>query len=235
MLADDRLDAARTSLQTSSNTNYLKAKHMDGRTPRRILVIGSTGGTGRVLLADGVHRGHAITAFARDPAALAGVDGLAGIAPGDARDEAAVGSALEDQDAVILTVSGRGEPGVSEAIARAVTAAAVAHGVQRIVATSAYGLVAKKPYVVASIVRRVFASEFADQQAADEIVEACGADWVILRATRLVGGSPKRPATVATGVLTSGPYSVTRAAYAAALLDHAETTDVTRTILNVTG
>ncbi|HLJ99444.1 MAG TPA: NAD(P)-binding oxidoreductase [Streptosporangiaceae bacterium] len=201
----------------------------------RIAVFGSTGGNGRLLLAQAVRRGHEVTAFARQARALDDTPGLAGIVEGDARDLSLAAKAVAGQQAVIMTVSGGGEPGVGTAIARTVVQAMDASGVPRLVATSAYGIVARKPYVAAPLIRRIFRAVFADQAAADEVIAASDLDWTIARATRLVGGQPRRPARVDTALFRGGPYSVSRQAYASVLLDLAENGGHPRQFVNVTG
>ena len=94
-------------------------------------MFGSTGGTGRLILAGASRRGHEVTAFARRPGALAGVPGLAAVVEGDGRDQDLAAKAVSGQEAVIMTVSGRGQPGVVAAVARAVTAAMAGAGLQR--------------------------------------------------------------------------------------------------------
>ena len=201
----------------------------------KIVVFGSTGGNGRLILQEAVRRGHVVTAFARQADALAGISGLAGVVTGDGRDQDAAGQAIAGQQAVIMTVSGRGVPGVGAGIASTVTAAMTAQNVRRLVATSAYGMVASRPWVVAPLVRRVFGKAFADQLAADQIIEASDLDWTIARATRLTGGADKRPARESVELFTKGPYSLARIAYAKALLDLAENDTYTRQIVNMTG
>ncbi len=201
----------------------------------RIAVFGSTGGNGRLVLADGIRRGHEVTAFARDAGALTGVAGLAAVVEGDGRDRVAVEKAIAGQGAVIVTVSGRGEAGVIAGIAGTVTAAMASLGVSRLVATSAYGLVATRPYVVAGVVRRIFAKEFADQAAADRIIAASELDWTVLRGTRLVGKPADGPARRSTALFTRGPYSLARSAFAAALVDLAQDRTAVRQIVNITG
>jgi uncharacterized protein YbjT (DUF2867 family) len=193
----------------------------------KLAVFGSTGGNGRLILAEAMRRGHEVTAFARRPDALAEVPGLAAVVGGDARDPADAGKAVTGQDAVIMTVSARGEPGASTAIA--------AEGVGRLVATSAYGMVATRPYVLAAVVRRAFRSVFADQAAADQVIEASALDWTILRATRLTARTASGPARLSARQFTKGPYSLTRRAYAAALVDEAENSAHVRRIINITG
>lgn len=41
-----------------------------GRRPRRLLIVGATGGTGRRLVAHALERGFTVTALVRDPARL---------------------------------------------------------------------------------------------------------------------------------------------------------------------
>src|SRR5205809_2612312 len=67
----------------------------------RIAVIGSTGRTGKLVLAEGLRRGYALTAFTRRPAELAGIDGLSAIVEGDGRRADDVPRAVQGQDAVI--------------------------------------------------------------------------------------------------------------------------------------
>jgi putative NADH-flavin reductase len=201
----------------------------------QIAVFGSTGGTGRLVLADGIRRGHEMTAFARDAGALAGVTGLAGVVEGDGRDRVAVEKAIAGQAAVIVTVSGRGEADVIAGIARTVTAAMPSLGVRRLVAASAYGMVATRPYIVAGVVRKVFAKEFADQAAADRVIASTDLDWTILRGTRLTRKPARGVARRSTGLFTKGPYSLARAVFAAALLDLAQDRTAVRQTVNITG
>ena len=201
----------------------------------KIAVFGSTGGTGRLVLADGIRRGHEMTAFARDAGALAGVTGLAGVVEGDGRDGVAVEKAIAGQAAVIVTVSGRGGADVIAGIARTVTAAMQSLGVPRLVATSAYGMVATRPYIVAGVIRRIFAKEFADQAAADQVIASTELDWTILRGTRLTRKPARGPARRSTGLFTKGPYSLARSAFAAALVDLAQDRTAVRQTVNITG
>src|SRR6476469_3497491 len=70
-----------------------------------LLVIGSTGRTGKHVLDQGVRRGHAITAFTRRPQALDGFQGLKQIIQGDALNLDDLRKALPGQDAVIAIVA----------------------------------------------------------------------------------------------------------------------------------
>src|SRR5213594_3677425 len=75
---------------------------------RNIAVIGSTGRTGRLVLDEGIRRGHSMTAFTRRPDTLAGVRGLKSVVHGDGRSLEDVGRAVRGQDAVISIVVSEG-------------------------------------------------------------------------------------------------------------------------------
>jgi putative NADH-flavin reductase len=201
----------------------------------KITVFGSTGSTGRLLLEEGVRRGHAMTAFARQSSALEGSLGLDSIVEGDARDPGAAAQAIEGRDAVIVTVAGRGQPDVATAIARTVIACMLAADVRRLVTTSSYAMVATRPYVLAPLVRRIFVKAFVDQRGADEVIAGSELDWTIARATRLVDSTPRQAARQSTELFTKGPWSLSRAAYAAQLLDLTEANHHIREIINTTG
>jgi uncharacterized protein YbjT (DUF2867 family) len=201
----------------------------------RLVVFGSTGGTGPFVLREALARGHEVTAFARRAKAVPELSGLAGVVEGDARRPSPVSEAINGQDAAIVTVGGRGQPGVARDIASTVTAAMSELGVTRLVTTSSYAMVASKPYVLASLIRRIFAKTFADQQAADEVIQASPLDWTIARATRLVDKAATRPARLASELFDSGPYSLTRQAWATVLVNLAERNTYLHQIVNVTG
>ncbi|MGI8750947.1 MAG: NAD(P)-dependent oxidoreductase [Acidimicrobiales bacterium] len=201
----------------------------------KIAVIGSTGGNGRLVLAEAVKRGHEVTAFARQATALLGVSGLSSVVEGDGRDRSAVDKAVCGQDAVIVSVQGGGESGVAAGIARTVTTTMSSRNTSRLVATSAYGMVATRPYVAAALVRRIFAKAFADQLAADNIIHASALDWTLLRATRLTDNPAKGAPRMSTELFTKGPYSLARSLYATALLDLAEGNAYAAQTVNITG
>src|SRR5262245_53068433 len=129
----------------------------------KIAVIGSTSATGKLILQEATRRGHEVAAFARHADALASVSGLANVVEGDGRDRAALERAVASQDAVIDAVGSSGTPDAISAVARNLTEAMRAAGVPRLVATSAYGMVAKRPRLLASIVRRIFRATFGAQ------------------------------------------------------------------------
>src|SRR5437899_5795030 len=102
---------------------------------RNIAVIGSTGRTGRLVLDEGIRRGHSMTAFTRRPDTLAGVRGLKSVVHGDGRSLEDVGRAVRGQDGVISIVvsEGRGPTTVMSDVTRAELGAMREDGVLRLV------------------------------------------------------------------------------------------------------
>src|SRR3989442_14382095 len=75
---------------------------------RNIVVIGSTGRTGRLVLEEGLRRGHMMTAFTRRPDTLAGVNGLRSVVTGGGRRGGDMRGALGGQNAGISIVVSHG-------------------------------------------------------------------------------------------------------------------------------
>jgi uncharacterized protein YbjT (DUF2867 family) len=102
---------------------------------KRILVLGATGGTGRLIVAQALARGHDVTALVRS---LEKAQGLAGarLVAGDARDANTLRDALKGQDAVVSALGTPASPFrkvtlLSEA-SRALVEAMKAEGVSRL-------------------------------------------------------------------------------------------------------
>src|SRR5437899_10573309 len=97
------------------------AESNGGASNRNIVVIGSTGRTGRLVLDEGLRRGHSMTAFTRRPDGLAGIRGLRSVVRGDGRNLDDIRRAVAGPDAVISIVGadGRGPTTVLGDVTRA--------------------------------------------------------------------------------------------------------------------
>jgi uncharacterized protein YbjT (DUF2867 family) len=73
----------------------------------KVLVFGATGGTGRALVEQGLEQGHAVTAFARDPAKIRSAHRNLTVAQGNMLDLDAVETAVKGQDAVLSALGTR--------------------------------------------------------------------------------------------------------------------------------
>lgn len=172
----------------------------------RITVFGSTGRTGRLVLTEGLRRGHQLTAFTRRPEALPDPSRLAAVVSGDGRDRQAVRQAIAGADAVIAIVaaSSRKGPHETAAVSRVVTEAISDLGVRRLAITSAYPIVGDKPRLPIALLRLVLADAYADVSKMEQIVSASDLDWTIVRLNRLTD----QPAQG--GVARAGACSISR-------------------------
>ncbi|QFG20996.1 NAD(P)-dependent oxidoreductase [Actinomadura sp. WMMB 499] len=182
----------------------------------RILVIGSTGRTGRHVLSRGVERGHEITAFARRPELLPEDAALAGVHRGDAHDLDAVRDAVRGQDAVVAAVGG-------SRIASTLITAMREHGVRRVVMTSSRSVPATRPRPVVALAWLFLREVYADLARAEGMLQVSGLDWSIARGTRLTDKPPAGRVHIDFEAnATGGAMHLSRADYATALLDIAE-------------
>ena len=162
----------------------------------RLIIFGPTGGTGRELVRQALDRGHTVTAFAREPAALGEHDGLELIA-GDVLDAGAVERAVDGHEAVLCAL---GRPATSPGRLRSEGTGHIVRAMQRsgsgrLICLSTIGIGDTRQlmpplyrYVlVPSLLRRTF-TEHARQES---VVRSSGLDWTVVRA----------------GVLTDGPHT----------------------------
>ncbi len=70
----------------------------------KLLVIGATRGIGRCLVEQALDEGHTVTTLVRDPGRLPLSHGRLSVIQGDIRDRTAAKRAVEDQDAVCITI-----------------------------------------------------------------------------------------------------------------------------------
>lgn len=195
----------------------------------KLLVIGATGRTGRLVVQQGLQRGHEITTFARRPQDWAGQQMPKRILQGDARRVEDLRAAVAGQDAVISAVG-------DSTIARALIVAMQAAGVRRMVMTSSRSLVATKPRLPVTLAWLVFREAYADLARAEGMFEFSNLGWTIVRATMLTD----KPFTGRVHIdfennQTGGDWSLTRADYAMVLLDAAENPEMIRKSMGVAG
>jgi putative NADH-flavin reductase len=195
----------------------------------KLLVIGSTGRTGRHVVEQGLRRGHEITAFTRRPHDLAGVSGLAHIIHGDALKLPDVRSAVAGQDGVISAVGSSG-------IARNLITALREIGGSRVVMTSSRSVVATQPRLPITLAWLIFRGPYSDLARAEGMLEVSGLAWSVVRATMLTD----KPGTARVHIdfeanATGGDWTLTRADYAMTLLDVVEDAEMIGKALGVCG
>ena len=196
------------------------------KSSRNIVVIGSTGRTGRLVLDEGLRRGHSMTAFTRRPETLAGVHGLRSVVRGDGRHLGDMRRALRGQDAVISIVvsEGRGPTTVMSDVTRAELDAMPEAGVRRLVSVSVSAIEGRRPWILINLVRWLLRKPYADFGRMERLITSSQVDWTIVRPPYLSNGPKTGRVRTQTGRkdLPHGPYHISRADLAATLVDLAE-------------
>lgn len=195
----------------------------------KILVIGSTGRTGKHVLEQGLKRGHEITAFSRRPQELSEFQGLKNIVHGDALNLDDVRQAVRGQDAVICAGGGSG-------VAKNVILAMREAGVRRFVMTSSRSVPATRPAWMISLAWMIFRGPYSDLARAEGMIEMSGLDWSIVRGTML----NDKPGLGQVHIdfeanFTGGDWQLSRADYAMTLLNVAENPQMIGKALGVNG
>lgn len=205
----------------------------------RLTIIGSTGRTGRHVLAEAGHRGHQITAFTRHADQVPELRALPCVSRalhGDGRDPQAMRDAIAGADTVIAIVGAarRKGPHHTAEVAAVITETMTELGIPRLVITSAYPIVATSPRLAIALLNRILADAYADMKAMEQIVTASDVGWRIARLNRHTD-APARGGTRITSGLLDKPTVLTRADAAAALLDISQNPALARAAVNIAG
>ncbi len=166
----------------------------------RVALFGATGGTGSQVLAQGLAKGYAFKALARDPAKLATAEALEVMA-GDVLDQDAVDRCLADTDAVICVLGSHGAATPVEAAGtERIIAGMQRLGIKRLIAVTSMGVGDSREQVAAAfrvIMQLTLRKIMAAKEAQEQLIRESGLDWTIVRPGGLTDGP-------ATGAYRSG-------------------------------
>ena len=161
----------------------------------KLVVFGSSGGTGQEIMGQALDQGHEVTAFIRDPKKLAIRYGKLRIIEGDAlKDQSAVANAIAEQDAIICSLgvaNSLKSAGLIAGSIAAIVPAAEKHDVRRLILISAFGVgesFRNAPLVPRLIYRLLLGDVYRDKKAGEDIVKASGLDWTIIHPVMLTSG-----------------------------------------------
>jgi uncharacterized protein YbjT (DUF2867 family) len=197
----------------------------------RVLVIGSTGGSGRAVVEELGARGHEVTAFTRRADAFESRGWLT-VHVGDAMDRGSVDAAVAGHDAVVVTLgiaenalavrlrgSRRTPMDVRSAGTRHVIEAMHLHGVDRLVVQTTYGqgeTAGRLPPVWRLIFALVLQPQIRDTRIQEQVVRDSGLDWVLVQPVSLHDDPDDAPPFTSVDGQTTG-MKVSRTAVARAL------------------
>jgi putative NADH-flavin reductase len=158
----------------------------------KLLVFGATGGTGRQCIDQALAQGHQVTAFVRQPAALAVQHPDLTIIQGDITDQDAVQRAIPGHDVVISTLGTRGGPAVLPEGTRNILEAMASHGVRRSLWVSSFGAgdsLQQMGWLSQTlIVKGLLRQAIEEKNAQEQVILASGGDWIIARPGGLTDG-----------------------------------------------
>ncbi|MHA7304709.1 NAD(P)-dependent oxidoreductase [Arthrobacter sp. TMN-49] len=166
----------------------------------KIAVLGATGRTGSLVLAEALSRGHQVTALARNPGVLGHSDVNA--VEGDIGDLSALGRVFEGADAVISAIGARGRTSdLHTLLATNSVKAMTATGVKRFVGVSVGGLdvpgdqKGPRDRFIGFLARTSAGASSADREREYLAWQASALSWTLVRVPRLLDGETSIPAT----------------------------------------
>jgi len=160
----------------------------------KVLVVGSTGGTGRELVKQALEQGHEVTAFARTPEKVGIAHPNLRIAKGDVTDFASVERAVVAQDAVLCALGTKviTKNTIQSEGARNIIRAMQQHGVRRLVLESSLDVGDSRGqlgFFFAHVIRPTLLRKiFEDKELQEKIVGESPLEWIIVRPAMLTNG-----------------------------------------------
>ena len=163
--------------------------------PRKVLVLGATGGTGQQLVAQALQQGHIVTVLVRYPQQLAPTSGQFRVLTGSVTEGgAALATAVQGQDVVIsaLGVGKSFKSGglIAQCMPRIVHA--MEHqGVRRLIFTSAFGVgetVRDVPLIPRIFIRLLLGDVYRDKEAGEAHLRSRDLDWTLVYPSGLIDG-----------------------------------------------
>lgn len=165
----------------------------------KVIVFGATGTVGRLAVENLLKAGHTVTAFARSPQNLNLSDANPRLVAGDAMNLSDVMDAVAGHEAVVVTL-GAGMSRKSKIRSQGtmnVIKAMQTHGVRRLIAQSTLGARDSWPTLNFWWKRVMFgallAPVFRDHELQEQLVEASGLDWTIVRPAAFTDKATTRP------------------------------------------
>ena len=164
----------------------------------RIVIVGSTGGTGRQLVRQALARGHHVTAFARRPEMLEIQHERLVVVAGDVLDAASIESALAGQDAVVCALGHKRwlypTRILSKGTANLVKAMA-ALGVKRLVCETSLGVgdsIGRLGlYYTLFVIPFILPFYYWDKRRQEAVIRASASEWTIVRPGALNNGAQR--------------------------------------------
>ncbi len=164
----------------------------------KVIVFGATGSVGRLAVEELLRAGHEVTAFARNPDKLPAINPKLTLRAGDALKAEDVSGAVAGHDAVVITLgAGMSRKSVVRSSGTLnVIRAMQTHGVKRLICQSTLGVRESWSNLNFWWKRVMFgallAPVFRDHELQEQLVEASGLDWTIVRPAAFTDAETRR-------------------------------------------
>jgi putative NADH-flavin reductase len=156
--------------------------------PKRLLIIGATGGTGRELVAQALDRGYTVTALVRNPSKLQPHLSRVTVIQGDVLDRSSVEKAMHNQDAVVSALGHKRyfyPTRILSEATRNILQEMEIHGVRRFVCETSLGIGDSAGrmglYYTLFTIPAVLPFYFWDKTRQERLIAESEAEWVIVR------------------------------------------------------
>jgi putative NADH-flavin reductase len=163
--------------------------------PKKLLVLGATGGTGRQIVSQALEAGHSVTAFVRHPDKMPLRHERLRLAAGDVPGGGPpLGDAVRGQD-IVISALGRGRSFnpdrlIERSVPSIITAMQANH-VRRLIVVSAMGVgdtSVDAPFVARLFARLFLRRIYADKLAGEQALKRSDLEWTIVHPTLLTDG-----------------------------------------------
>jgi uncharacterized protein YbjT (DUF2867 family) len=199
-----------------------------------LLVLGATGGTGRLVVEQALAAGHTVTALVRSPEKLSTSQHNLHVVTGSATDREYVARAMEGADAVISTLGGGGSV-IADSTA-AIVAAARQTGVRRVVVLSSFLVERDRMSPLLRLASGVaMGGLIKDKSAGEQLLRQSDLDWTIVYASTLGDGPATGSTVLPEGANWRMSQKISRADVATRLIESATSSQHGDRRIRITG
>ena len=158
----------------------------------RLIIFGSTGSVGRLLVEQALQDNHLVTAFLRDPAKLTITHSNMKVIRGDVLNYQSVEKAMKDQNVVLCTLGAGSKGNVRAEGTRNIIRAMEYHGVKRLICQSTLGAGNSKgnlnffwKHIMFGMLLK---QAYKDHELQENYVTQSKLDWTIVRPAAFTNG-----------------------------------------------
>jgi putative NADH-flavin reductase len=198
-----------------------------------LFVLGATGGIGRIVLGQGLARGHRVTAFVRSPQKIALQNERLQVLKGDPLNAEELAARLPGHDAVISSLGSSKQTTLLQDSAKAIVSGMKRANARRILVVSVGFLFPETGLAGAVLRNLILKNTGKDAAAMESILMRESLEWTVVRPPRLTNAGASGSYRVMEGHMPKRGFTIPRADVADFLLNEAETLTHIRQIVGV--